>query len=178
VTRTLERFDAARRADFDRIHAGGPCHCVAWWVPTWEGWGERTADENRALRDALCARGEYDGYLAYVDGAPAGWSQVGPRDRLAKVQGQFGLAPDAGTWAVSCFVIVPAHRRIGLASWMLGEILRDLPGRGARRVEAYPKRGVAEADDLWNGPEEMFRRAGFTVSRDHPVRPVLALDLV
>jgi len=100
------------------------------------------------------------------------------RDRLEKLVGQFQLAPDPATWAITCFQIAPAHRRQGLASYLLDEALRDLRTRGARRVEAFPKRGAElAADDLWNGPEAMFRTAGFVVVRDDPQRPVLALKL-
>lgn len=45
-------------------------------------------------------------------------------------------------------------------------------------MEAFPKRGEGlDPGDLWNGPEALLRRAGFTVARDDPVRPVLAMDL-
>jgi GNAT superfamily N-acetyltransferase len=177
----VRRFGAALREDFYHLHSeandAGWCFCVAWWVPTWVGWGDRGAEQNRQLRDALCDQGEYDGYLLYVDGAPAGWCQAGPRDRLAKLAQQFDLAPDPAAWAITCFQIASTHRRQGLASFLLGEVLRDLRGRGVRRVEAFPKRGPdLEADDLWNGPESMFRSAGFAIVRDDPRRPVLAIE--
>jgi GNAT superfamily N-acetyltransferase len=177
---TIARMDAGRVADFDALHCGDAswCQCAAWWVPTWDGWGERRAADNRAVREALWARGEYDGYLLYADGAPAGWCQVGPRDRLAKLVAQFALPPAPRTWAITCFLIAPTARRQGLATRLLRAVLDDLPARGATRVEAFPKRG-ADPDtlDLWNGPEALFRRAGFHVVRDDPRRPVLALDL-
>jgi GNAT superfamily N-acetyltransferase len=182
VNLEVARFEPARRADFFTLHddanEAGWCRCVAWWVPSWDGWGERSAGENLALREVLLARGEYDGYLAYADGVPAGWCQVGPRDRLGKLARQFELAPDAGTWAISCFLVRPASRGRGVAGTLLAAVLDDLPRRGARRVEAFPKRGERlGAEDLWNGPEALLRGAGFTVVRDDPVRPVLAREL-
>lgn len=179
---TVQRFSAGQRADFFRLHdqadAGGWCYCVAWWVPTWQGWGERSAAQNRALREQLCERGEYDGYLIYVGDEAAGWCQAGPRDRLAKLAAQFQLPPEPDTWAISCFFIAPAHRQGGLARYLLAEVLADLRTRGVRRVEAYPKRGDSlEVGDLWNGPEALFRAAGFSVVQDHPQRPVLACAL-
>lgn len=179
---TVRPFEESLRADFFRLHSpdndAGWCFCVAWWVPTWEGWGDRTADENRALREALCEDGQHDGYLLYVDGEPAGWCQAGPRDRLRKLVRQLDLRPDREVWAISCFLIAPAYRRRGMAAAMLGGVLDDLRRRGIRRVEVFPKRGAdLAADDLWNGPEAMFIAAGFVVVRDHPQRPVLALDL-
>ncbi len=178
----VRRLDASRRADFWRVHCEangeGWCCCTAWWVPTWEGWGNRSATENRALRESLFDRGEFDGYILYEDGTPVAWCQAGPRDRLGKLARQFGLAPDPGTWAMTCFVVPPPWRRKGYAARLLREATADMGARGARRVEAFPKRGEGlEPGALWNGPEAMFLAAGFRVVRDDPVRPVLALDL-
>jgi ribosomal protein S18 acetylase RimI-like enzyme len=179
---TVHRFEEARRADFFRLHSAasgaGWCFCAAWWVETWAGWGDRTAAKNRAVRDGLLDRGEYDGYLLYEEADPVGWCQVGPRDRLTKLTRQFALTPDPAVWAITCFLIAPAYRGQGLAAQLLDAVLADLRDRGVRRVEAFPKRG-ADLDtlDLWNGPEAMFRQAGFAVVQDDPTRPVLALDL-
>lgn len=176
---TVARFGPEHVGAFHALHAtAGWCFCVAWWVETWEGWGTRIHKENRALRDRLTAEGTFDGYLAFVDGKPAGWCQTLPRDRLIKVRTQFGLAPDNATWAIGCFFIHPDQRRQGIARALLRGVLDDLPARGARRVEAYPKRTAeADAGDLWNGPETLLRDFGFAVVKDDPIRPVLARAL-
>jgi len=171
-----------RRRDFWSIHAPqhgeGWCCCVAWWVPTWEGWGERAAIENRRLREELFDRGELDLYLLLEDGAPVGSCQCGPRDRLAKLVAQYRLAPDPEVWALSCFVLAPSARGRGLARTFLAGILDDLARRGVRHVQAFPKRGTGlEAGEVWTGPEALFRGAGFTVERDDPARPVYGVRL-
>jgi GNAT superfamily N-acetyltransferase len=175
------RFNASRRTDFFKLHSDandhGWCFCVAWWVSTWEGWGERTTEQNKQLRESLCDRGEYDGYLLYVDGVPVGWCQVGPRDRLEKLTRQYQLASDQSAWAVTCFFIAPSHRRQRWAAYLLQEVLQDLRARGVKRLEAFPKRGANEAGELWNGPERMFLEAGFQLVKDDARRPVLALEL-
>jgi ribosomal protein S18 acetylase RimI-like enzyme len=182
MLKQVRRYDPLRRDDFFRLHCdrndAGWCHCVAWWVPTWDEWGQRSAEDNRLLREELLERGEYDGYLLYVDREPAGWCQTGPRDRLLKLVRQFRLDPSPGTWAITCFLIAPRHRRRGLARFLLHEVLKDLPARGATRVEVYPRRGTrADALDLWTGPEPLFVQAGFELQRDHPRSPVYALQL-
>jgi hypothetical protein len=95
----IERFRPELRHAFDRLHSdendAGWSRCVAWWVPTSDGWGERTAADNAALREALCERGEYDGLLAIENAEPVGWCQLGSRDRLEKLIRQFELGPDA-----------------------------------------------------------------------------------
>jgi GNAT superfamily N-acetyltransferase len=177
----VHRFTPDREKDFFRLHTSpgaGWCFCAAWWVPTWEGWGERTSEDNRNLRERLCEAGEYDGYLLYADSEPVGWCQVGPRDRLKKLVSQFELAPSPGTWAITCFLIAPGFRRRGLASYFLQQVIAGLRNRGVRRVEAFPKRGKGLSEgDLWTGPEAMFHRAGFGLVRDDPTRPILGLDL-
>lgn len=176
----VAHFAPALREDFFRLHTaqedGGWCFCSAWWLDTWEGWGGRSASQNREVRQGLLDAGEYDGYLLYVDDQPAGWCQVGRRDRLVKLVRQFGQPPDAGVWAITCFMIAPGFRGQGLASRLLQDVLADLQQQGVRYVEAYPKRGVDLAiEDLWTGPEAMFIRAGFEILRDDPARPVLRL---
>ena len=104
----VERLDQARVPDFYSLHGVPPfewCHCVAWTCPTWEGWGERTAGENRSLREEQFAAGRFDGYLLYLNGFVAGWCQCGPRDDWPKLAAQFELAPDPGTWAVTCLAM-------------------------------------------------------------------------
>lgn len=174
----VERFALEHVDAFRALHAtSGWCSCVAWWVETWDGWGHRSAEENRALRDRLTADGIFDGYLAFSGTDAVGWCQTLPRDRLIKIGRQFALEADPGTWAIGCFFIRPTHRRQGIARELLQTILGDLPSRGARRIEAYPKRTAGNAGELWNGPEALLRAHGFTTAKDDPVRPVLARDL-
>jgi GNAT superfamily N-acetyltransferase len=176
------RVDERLEDEFFSVHSVanecGWCYCVAWWVPDWEGFGDRTATQNRTLREDLFRRGEHDGYLARVGGRPVGWCQVGLRDRLVKLVRQMGLDPSPGTYAITCFQVVPRHRRSGVASSLLAGVLEDLRSRGARRVEAYPRRGEHLAPgELWTGPLEMYERQGFSPVGGDPRSPVLALDL-
>ena len=176
---TVERLAENHIEAFYALHAAlGRCFCVAWWVETWEDWSQRSASDNRRLRDDLIAAGTFDGYLAF-DGAQAvGWCQALPRDRLKKIGRQFDLPREDGTWAIGCFFIHPEHRRRGIARQLLQALIEDLPRRGARQVEAYPKRvSNAEAGDLWNGPEALFRAFGFETLKDDPLRPVLIREL-
>ncbi len=171
------RLTPANRSDFYAVHcrenSADWCFCAAWWVPTWEGWGDRTAEENRALRESLFEQGVYDGYLLERDGSPAGWCQCGPRDRLEKLCRQFDLAPDPEVWAVTCFLLAPEARGQGLAQHLLESVLEDLLLRGVKKVQGFPKRGEGlSAGEVWTGTEAMFQKAGFTIVRDDPLRPI------
>lgn len=178
----LERFTQRRRDDFLSVHSDtrtdAHCYCVAWWVATWEGWSDRTSEQNLDLRNQLLESGEYDGYLAYLGDVPVGWCQVGPRDRLAKLVKAFELAPDPDTWAITCFHIVPGARGKGVAGRMLQAVVGDLRTRGVRRVEGFPRRGEGHPpEEVWTGTESMFESAGFRVVADNEKFPVLAIEL-
>lgn len=172
----IRRLSSANEDEFHRIHAAGSgCHCVAWWVPTWEGWSERSAQDNARLRRALFEAHVHDGYLIYSDGALAGWCQAWKRDAFAKLAAQFQAASDDDAWMIGCLLILPAHRGGGVAREAVAQVVADLRLRGARSVDAYPKRGADEAGELWNGAESTYLRLGFEIVRDDAKRPVLRL---
>lgn len=177
----IERFAPERRVDFDAVHCdandAGWCRCVAWWVETWDGWGERTAAENASLREELCRRGEYDGLLAYVGEVPVGWCQVGPRDRLAKLVTQLELEPDASVWAVTCFLVTASHRSRGVARALLDGAVALAREHGASRIEGYPRATGDDPGEQWTGPAPLFADAGFRSIRDGTPRQVWSLDV-
>ena len=134
---------------------------------------ERTAQENRRMREQLFDIEQFDGYLMYDDNKPIGWCQVGPRDRLIKLCREYRLPYDSDAWAVTCFLIIPAYREIGLGEFMLVEILKDLEKRGVKYVQGFPRRGKnISCEDLWTGPESFFLKADFILERDDPVFPI------
>ena len=177
----VERFRPGLEADFDSIHSetngAGWCRCVAWWVPTRDGWGERSAAENAALRAELLDQGEYDGLLAYDGEDPVGWCQLGPRDRLEKLVGQVRLEPSPAVWAVSCFLVAPRARCRGVARALLEAATETARAEGGTRLEGYPRVDADEPGDLWTGPEALYLRAGFAPVGDAPPRRVYALGL-
>lgn len=178
----LVEFRAGLEEDFYRLHCpaneAGWCHCVAWWIDSWDGWGERTAEQNHQFRDDLLAQNHYDGYLLYDGDQPIAWSQVGSRDRLTKLVNQMQLEPKSAVWAMTCFLVAPAYRRQGIAQQMLAMILDDLRNKGIQTVEAYPKRGEhLDALDMWNGPEKMFVSAGFEFVKEVAQRAVYRMAL-
>ena len=168
MTIRVERFSPERLDDFLALHSdangAGWCRCVAWWVPTWDGWGDRTAEENASLRDTLCASGEYDGLLAYDGDEPVGWCQVGQRDRLAKLVSQLELAPDAAVWAVTCFLVAPERRNEGVAHRLLEAAIEEARRAGAARLEGYPRHAPREDGDAWTGRPRSSRPQASTSS--------------
>lgn len=162
----IERLHPGLEDAFLQLHSdangAGWCRCVAWWVPSWDGWGDRSAQDNLDLRCELFDAGEHDGLIAFDGDEPVGWCQLGRRDRLEKLVAQLELTPDPTVWAVTCFLIAPAHRRTGVAARLLEAAVDVAREEGATRVEGYPRHGAPGEDgDAWTGPEQLFVRAGF-----------------
>lgn len=174
----IGKFQESSREDFYEIHSEkngcGWCYCVAWWIPTWDGWSERPAAENRRFREDLLRRGEYDGYLLYYEGRPVGWCQVGRIDRLEKLLRQFSIEEVNHVWAITCFLIAPTFRRAGFASQLLLGVIDRLERQGVEKIMAFPKKGrELDEKELWNGPASMFRSAGFYVTGEDDQRWVM-----
>lgn len=147
--------------------AGNPdwasCYCLEPHEPPGEEQPERPW---RAVRDTMIGRlrngGTY-GYLAYVDGAPAGWVNASSRADYGSLRAVDPDGPDpASVIGVSCFVIAPPYRRHGLAARLLDAVIADAPSRGAAWVEAYPHNDPQEGDaHHYRGPRRMYDARGF-----------------
>ena len=166
--------------------AGNPdwasCYCLEPHLPANEESPERPWREVRAEMVERLGNGGTYGYLAYVDGRPAGWVNASPRSEY----GMYGLVdpdgPDpASVVGVSCFIIAPPYRRHGLAATLLDRVIADAAGRGALWIEGYPYNDP-EANDAghYRGPRPLFESRGFETvedrKRDTVMRRPASLD--
>jgi GNAT superfamily N-acetyltransferase len=126
----------------------------------------RRWDENRSIMQDRLRAGRSNGYLAYVDGRPAGWVNASKRSEYAL----FRTGDDAGDGDViglSCFVIAPPYRRHGLAGQLLDRVLADAPSRGVAWVEAYPFVASRPDDDSnFRGSRSLYEARGFEVAEE------------
>lgn len=178
----VKRLSAETSEDFFRLHSddnhAGWCQCVAWWVPSWDGFMDRTAEENLALRRSLFEKGVFDGYLLYDNGKPVGWCQAAPQEMLAAVANRYKLTTDEGAWVVTCFVIAPSYRRQKIASTLLREVVKDIAIRGGKSIKGFPcTTGDGVEDDFWTGHPSIFEAAGFTRITDDPKHPTYQIKL-
>jgi GNAT superfamily N-acetyltransferase len=153
---------------FDRdAFAGNPgwasCYCLEPHEPAPPENPERPWRTARATTLGRLERGTTFGYLAYVDGQPAGWVNASLRADYGPLRDvdPDGPAPES-VLGVSCFVVAPPYRRHGVASALLDRVIADAPARGARWVEAYPHL-APEANDAghFRGPRALFEGRGF-----------------
>jgi GNAT superfamily N-acetyltransferase len=163
---------------------GHPCYCRYWHHegPT-NSWLERLfLDEagNRAWLDEQLRTGakEASGVVALYQsvcaaGTPTsvvGWMKVAPASALRKVYQQrpfralkcFDDRDESRAFAVACFLVDPAWRRLGVARGLLNFGLELAREKGASCVEAFPNRSAdCPPEQLLSGPALLFEQAGF-----------------
>jgi GNAT superfamily N-acetyltransferase len=153
------------------------CWCM-WWRVTSKEFDERHGAGLRRDLQRLVDAGPAPGLLAYVDGVPAGWVAVAPRDEYPRLDRSPKLRrlDDRPVWSITCFTIDRRHRRRGVAAVLLDAAVDFAQERGAEVVEAYPidpagaKRSSAE---LYTGTLAMFERAGFEEVARRGGRPIV-----
>ena len=144
----------------------GSCYCLH---PHTGDVPERPGRDVRAEMLERLRSGATVGYLAYVDGRPAGWVNASRRSTYAKYDGidPSGPPPEAIV-GVSCFVIAPPYRRHGVSSALLDRVVADGAALGARYVEGYPKRSADGRDsEAFCGPRSMFDARAFVPAEEH-----------
>jgi hypothetical protein len=182
-TISVKTMDAGVVADFETLLSKPPegwCWCVAWEVPTWDGWGDRSAEENEALRKALWLKGEFDGYVIYENAQPIGWVRVGPTSRWPKLATSRGMELRDDLFIFTCFGMRPEKRGRGLMRDAVSQVLGNLSRRGIKEVAAIPKKtsgARVEDGEVWNGPEGLFKALGFRPVREEQTFIELRLKL-
>jgi GNAT superfamily N-acetyltransferase len=147
--------------------AGNPdwasCFCLEPHIPVSEGDQERPWREVRAAMVDLLGTGGAFGYLAYVDGRPAGWVNASPRSTYGLYNGVDPHGPDPeSVIGVSCFLVAPPYRRHGLAAMLLDRVIADASDRGAQWVEGYPHNEPEDNDPgHFRGPRHLYDQRGF-----------------
>lgn len=103
------------------------------------------------------------GYLAYVDGRPAGWVNASLRSDYGLYRSVDPAGPDPrSVIGVSCFVIAPPFRRHGLASTLLDRVITDASACGPSWIEGYPHNEPEESDARhFRGPRSLYDARGF-----------------
>jgi GNAT superfamily N-acetyltransferase len=181
-----------RWADLETVFGGGRgdcgrCWCMYWRLPRRDFEASLGASARQLLR-ARVEAGPPPGLVAYRDGDPVGWVQVGPRADVPQWNGARRLtaptadapANDPRVWGVSCFVTRAGCRRQGIATALLAAAIDWARDNGARALDACPVEtdGNRPSVALYHGIARAFRAAGFReIARRRPDRPLMRLTL-
>jgi GNAT superfamily N-acetyltransferase len=140
--------------------------CYCYWFHadhTEKDWDSRTPEENREASIGLIGTGRLRGYLAYVDGRPAGWCQAAPRSAIPYItnEAEFAVDDAAEVGSIVCFVVATEFRQQGVAARLLEAACAGFKEEGLRTAEAYPSRSAKTAAANYHGPLSLYLRAGF-----------------
>jgi GNAT superfamily N-acetyltransferase len=129
--------------DFEQLFgprgAYGGCWCM-WWRLTRREFEAQHGEGNRRAMKALVESGVVPGILGYLDGAPAAWCSVAPREQFQALERSRVMAriDDTPVWSIVCFYFAREARRRGLMRPMIRAAVEQAARHGGRVVEAYP----------------------------------------
>ena len=181
VAATPECWEAFEALMGPKGGAGG-CWCMLWRQSAKCQEAGKGAANRKAMR-AVFAQDVPPGLLAFDGGQAVAWLSVAPRPEFVRLENSRVLAPvdDRPVWSISCFLIKPGHRRMGLAVSLLQAAKSFVAERGGTIVEGYPiepRKDPYPSAYAWTGIAESFRRAGFTeVARRSETRPIMRYEI-
>src|SRR5512137_1004499 len=162
---TLDRWE-----DFELLFgprgACAGCWCMFWKLSRKEfeaGQGIRNRLAQKSIVDSDCV----PGLLAYVEGKPAGWVAVEPRDKYPGLARSRVLKPldDTPVWSVTCFFVDKKFREQGLTIRLLESAVAYVRSKGGTIVEGYPveprENGKMSPAFVYTGLASAFVQAGF-----------------
>ena len=156
----LRYFDGPAFADNPKWKS---CYCQFLYVDHKQvQWMQRSAEQNRAAACERICSSRMQGYLAYRDGAVAGWCNAAPR----RMMDAFADDPDPDAdrlGQITCFVVAPGQRRSGIATALLGAACEGLRAQGLTIAEAAPKPDTTGDAENHFGPLSLYLKAGFQV---------------
>ena len=165
------------------FEAGGArkCRCQALKAAGWI-WRDTTQEQRDAaqVEQTGCGTdGPTSGLIGYLDGEPAGWVAVEPRENYPRIwsRKQPWMRMDTGldgVWSVTCFVVRKGFQRQGLM-YELAAATVDYGGQvGAQVLEGYPTEPADGKTVIWDeasvGLLQVFLDAGYEVAASPTLR--------
>ena len=135
---SAERWPALEQLFGERGAYAG-CWCMFWRMERSAFKQQKGAGTKACLKEMLDA-GQVPGMLAYVEGEPAGWCALGPREDFyaldrSRILKRVDAAP---VWSIACFFVAKPYRQHGLMEHLLRTSVAYAGAHGARIVEGYP----------------------------------------
>jgi GNAT superfamily N-acetyltransferase len=122
----------------------------------------------RDIAIGLISDGTLKGYLAYEGEKVVGWLNAQDKKNYAKIRESAELwEPGANetAMAVTCFIVAPDARRMGVATALLARAVEDAAREGYDYVEAYPASGELDCFQHYHGHPEMYEKCGFALHK-------------
>jgi GNAT superfamily N-acetyltransferase len=173
---TSERWDDFAKLFGPRGACSG-CWCMHFRLSPKE-FSAGKGESNRQAMKAIVDSGAAPGLLAYVDGEPAGWCALAPREAYPRLERSRTLKPvdDQPVWSVTCFFVAKPYRRQGLSVALLNAAADYVRDQGGHILEGYPDvpGGALPDPFVFKGIASAFAKAGFTeVARPSATRAIM-----
>jgi GNAT superfamily N-acetyltransferase len=167
--------------DFEKLFgprgACAGCWCMFWRMRRSE-FSELAGETTKQMMKGIIASGEVPGLLGYVDGEPAAWISVGPRQVFSALERSrnFKKIDEQPVWSIVCFFVTKKYRNQGLTVQLIRSAVQYAESQGASIVEAYPVEPNKRYPDVfaYMGTFSAFSQAGFKeVARRSQTRPMM-----
>ncbi len=162
----LDFFD--NRA-FTDDNPNGPCYCtspnqdeetIKMMVKEFKKYGVKQTLRKYAVE--MLNNNKIQGYLAFDGDLSIGWCNA------ADIESYSGFVPDFAkenicekTISIVCFEIAPEYRGRGIASAFIEKVCYDAKEKGYIAVEGYAKLSEKRDDFDFQGPMQLYEKAGF-----------------
>lgn len=175
---TIDRWN-----DFEQLFgprgACAGCWCMYWKLPR-KDFTAGQGDLNRLAQKKIVGSGRVPGLIAYVDGFPAGWLAVEPRENYPVLNNSRILKriDELPVWSVTCFFVAKKFRNSGLTVELLNASIGYVAEQSGKVIEGYP---VDPRSDnkmppvfVYTGLLSAFIQTGFTeAGRRSEKRPIM-----
>ena len=152
-----------------------------WWRMTGKEFTTSGKEDHKNALRTIVQKGLEPGLLAYVDGVPAAWVALAPREAYLRLKTSRSLfaVDDQPVWVISCFFIHRNYRRLGLMGQLIEAACDFARGKGANLIEAFPLRVTEKTNSssLYTGVESVFLEHGFAVAATRNNRLILRKKL-
>ncbi|MHB1319323.1 MAG: GNAT family N-acetyltransferase [Anaerolineae bacterium] len=122
---------------FESRGCPGYCWCMAWRTTPQEA-TVRGHAARKAMIKARIDAGTPVGILGYLNGEPAAWCSIAPKETYRKLDDLEPSGPEETVWSLVCFFVRRHLRGQGVSRIMLRDALSYARESGATVVEAYP----------------------------------------
>lgn len=135
---TTERWNDATSLFGERGGYSG-CWCMFWRLDR-SDFKKLRGEGTKEILHQMTTKKQEPGLLAYIDGKPAGWCSVGPRENYLALENSRILkrVDDEPVWSIVCFFVDKSARKQGLMYALVRSAVTYAKKRGAKVVEGYP----------------------------------------
>lgn len=165
-------LDKTRWDDFETLFGDrggcGGCWCMSWRLRRAD-FERQKGSGNKSAMKKLVDDDNPVGVLAYIDGKPAGWCAVAPREEFLRLKNSRVWKPidNEPVWSVTCFFVAKPYRRKGLSVELIKGAVYFCMKKNVKIIEGYPvvpyDTNIPDAF-AWTGIPSAFLKAGFTVA--------------